>query len=54
MAGGASPDQATQLTLADFRDGDVLARHMAALRQANLPPPVTPGTPPASLLSDLR
>jgi hypothetical protein len=34
IAGGASPEEATRLALADFRSGDVLARHMAALRQA--------------------
>src|SRR6266513_5761962 len=32
MAGGALPDEATQLTLAEFRDGNVLARAIAPLR----------------------
>ena len=31
-AGGASPDEATRLALAEFRDGNVLARYMAPLR----------------------
>jgi hypothetical protein len=46
MAGGASPDEATRLALADFRSGNVLAQHMATLRQAHAPPPITPGAPP--------
>jgi predicted permease len=37
MAGGASPDEAVKLALAEFRDGNVLARHMAPLRQARAP-----------------
>jgi putative ABC transport system permease protein len=54
IAGGASPDEATRLTLSDFRDGDVLARHMAALRQSHAPPTVTPGGPSGHWWSDLR
>ena len=54
IAGGASPDEATQLTLADFRDGNLLARYMAPLRQAHPPPSITPGAPTGRLLSDLR
>jgi predicted permease len=53
IAGGASPDEATQLTLADFRDGDALARYIAPLRQAHLPPSITPGAPSRHLLGDL-
>ena len=53
MAGGASPEEATQLTLAEFRGRDVLARHLAPLRQAHLPPPLTPGAPASHLLGDL-
>jgi hypothetical protein len=34
MAGGASPDEATRLALADFTDGDFLAKHIAVLRRA--------------------
>src|SRR5262249_28130489 len=42
IAGGASPDEATQLTLAEFRNRDVLARYLAPLRQSHWtdsPPP---------------
>ena len=53
IAGGAPPDHATQRTLAEFRDGNVLARYMAPLRQARLPTPITPGAPSRFLLSDL-
>jgi predicted permease len=53
MAGGALPDEATQSTLAEFRDGDVLARHLAPLRQAQMPPSITPGAPTGPLLGDL-
>jgi predicted permease len=53
IAGGASPDEATKLTLADFRDGNLLARYMAPLRQAQEPPSITPGAPPGRLLADL-
>src|SRR5215470_14316646 len=42
-AGGVSPEEATRLTLAEFRDGNLLARHMAPLRQAHAPSPITPG-----------
>src|SRR5215475_10219017 len=53
IAGGASPDEAVRLALADFREGDVLARYMAPLRQAHPPSPVTPGAPRGHLFSDL-
>jgi predicted permease len=53
VAGGALPDEATQTTLAEFRDGDVLARYMAPLRQAHLPPSITPGAPAERLIGDL-
>jgi hypothetical protein len=53
VAGGALPDEATQMTLAEFRDGDVLARYMAPLRQAHLPPSITPGAPAERLIGDL-
>ena len=53
IGGGASPDEATRLALADFRDGNVLAQYMAPLRQAHPPAPITPGVPSGNLLSDL-
>ena len=34
IAGGVSAEEATQLTLAEFRDGNALARYMAPLRQS--------------------
>ena len=36
LSAGASPDEATETTLAEFRQGDRLARHMAPLRGAFL------------------
>ena len=33
--GGASPDEATRLALAEFTDADTLARYMAPLRQSH-------------------
>ena len=52
-AGGASDDEATRLALAEFRDGNLLARHLAALRQARTAPPATPGAPARALRGDL-
>jgi putative ABC transport system permease protein len=53
VAGGASEDEATKLALAGFRDRDLLARHLAPLRQAHTPEPITPGAPARHLLADL-
>jgi macrolide transport system ATP-binding/permease protein len=53
VAGGTSADEATKLALAGFRDGDVLARHLAQLRQAHAPEPITPGASAGNLLRDL-
>ena len=52
IASGMSPDEAAQLALADFRDGNLLAEHMASLRQANPPSTIAPGAPGGKLLSD--
>lgn len=38
IAGGASPDEATRLTLAEFRDRHVLARDMAGWHSAAASP----------------
>jgi len=59
VAGGESPENATRLALADFRDGDVLARHLAPLRQAHPRGSITPGADPGvhlfgDLWQDLR
>jgi len=53
VAGGASSDEAKRLTLAEFRDSDALARHLAPLRQAHVPLPIAPGAPPSHLAADL-
>jgi putative ABC transport system permease protein len=53
MAGGASPDEAARLALAEFRDGNVLARYMAPLRQAHPPASLTPGGATGHLFGDL-
>src|SRR5688572_1064789 len=52
IAGGRSPEEATQLTLAQFRGADVLAKYMAPLRQAHAPSSFTPGAP--DFLRNLR
>src|SRR4029453_18871153 len=52
VAGGASQDEATKLALAGFREGDLLARHLAPLRQAHAPEPITPGASAGNLLGD--
>src|SRR6266545_4912714 len=53
IAGGASVDEATRLTLAQFRGDDVLAKHLAPLRQAHAPSPITPGPPTGHVLGAL-
>jgi predicted permease len=53
VAGGASEDEATKQALAGFREGDMLARQLAPLRQAHAPDPVTPGVSAGHLLGDL-
>jgi putative ABC transport system permease protein len=53
IAAGASPEEATRVALADFQKGDLLARHMAPLRQSHAPEPITPGAPTGHALSDL-
>jgi predicted permease len=53
IASGMSPDEATRLALADFRDGNLLAQYIAPLRQAHPPSAITPGAPGGRLLGDL-
>ena len=53
IAGGASPEEATRLALADLRSGNALAQQMASLRQAQVSTPITPGAPTGHVLSDL-
>ena len=45
LASGASQEEAGRLALAEFRSGDLLAQHMAPLRQSNVAPAITPGAP---------
>lgn len=58
IAGGALPEEARRLALAEFSGGDVLAKAMASLRQAHPPSSITPGAPTgralAGLLQSLR
>lgn len=54
VANGASEDEATTLALAGFRDGDLLARHLAPLRQARAPEPIAAGVPAGRLLADVQ
>ncbi|MBO0797955.1 MAG: ABC transporter permease, partial [Blastocatellia bacterium] len=53
IAGGMPTDEARQVALADFRDGNLLAKYLAPLRQAHPPSEITPGAPGGRLLSDL-
>ena len=53
IAGGAPPDVATRLALAEFRDGNLLARYLAPLRQLRAPVPIVPGTPAGHVFRDL-
>ncbi|HEU4689985.1 MAG TPA: ABC transporter permease [Vicinamibacterales bacterium] len=43
VAGGTPEDEATRLALAEFREGNLLARYMAPLKQAQMPAVITPG-----------
>jgi putative ABC transport system permease protein len=45
VASGTPEDEARRLALAEFRDGNLLARYMAPLRQAHAPAPITLGSP---------
>jgi putative ABC transport system permease protein len=53
IAEGRPPEEAERLTLAQFREGNLLARYMAPLRQAQAPPPLTPGAPTGRVFGDL-
>jgi putative ABC transport system permease protein len=50
VAGGAEPEVATQLALAEFRDADLLSRHLMPLDQAGWKDP----SPPPSRWSSLQ
>jgi predicted permease len=51
--GGAADAEARRLALEELREPDALADHMRSLRQAHVPPPITPGAPGGSVLGDL-
>jgi predicted permease len=53
VAGGALPDEAMRLALADFQTGNVLARKMASLRQAHVTAPAPLAAPAGHAFSDL-
>jgi putative ABC transport system permease protein len=53
IVGGASREEATELVLADFRSGNVLAKRMASLRQAHVTAPITLGAPAGHVFNDL-
>src|SRR5688572_31955101 len=53
VAGGASEDDTTRLALAEFREGNLLARYMAPLQQAQVPAPTTPGAATGHALRDV-
>jgi predicted permease len=58
IAGGASPEEATRLALADFQEGNLLARYIAPLQQAHPPTPIVLGAPtrlsPSAIWRDAR
>jgi putative ABC transport system permease protein len=53
VAGGTLEDDATRLALAEFREGNLLARYMAPLQLAHAPAPVTPGASAGSVFRDV-
>jgi putative ABC transport system permease protein len=53
VAGGASPERAEALALAEFSDRETLTRRLAPLRQAQTTATPTPGAPTGSWLTDL-
>jgi putative ABC transport system permease protein len=58
VARGTPEDNATRLALAEFSEGNRLARYMAPLQQAQVPAAITPGAPAGhglrALWQDLR
>jgi putative ABC transport system permease protein len=57
-AQGTSDADARRLALEELRDHEALAQYMRPLRQAHVPPPITPGAParflPGDLWQDIR
>src|SRR5919199_378358 len=54
IAGGTPPDEAERPALADFREGNALARYMAPLRQSHHQASLTSGDASGRLPGDLR
>ena len=52
--GGASDPDARRLAIEELLDRHTLADRMRSLRQAHVPPSITPGAPPRFLVADLR
>jgi putative ABC transport system permease protein len=50
---GASEPEARRLAMEELLEPEALANYMRSLRQANVPPPMVPGTPGRFLLGDL-
>jgi FtsX-like permease family protein len=53
VSAGSPEDEATRLALAEFRQGNLLARYMTPLRQAHAAGPIVPGAPAGHVLNDL-
>jgi putative ABC transport system permease protein len=52
-SGGTDDAEARRLAIEELLEPDALAYHMRSLRQAHSAPPITPGAPDGSVLSDL-
>ena len=52
-AGGASDEEATRVALAEFREGNLLAKYMAPLRQSHTPASIAPGASAGQVLADV-
>jgi putative ABC transport system permease protein len=52
IAGGATPEDASRLTLAQFRSGNLLASYMSSLRQAHASTPIAPGSETGHVWTD--
>jgi putative ABC transport system permease protein len=51
-ADGATDVEARRLAIEELSEPEALAQHMRALRQAQVPPPITPGAPKGFFLAD--
>jgi len=52
-ASGATEGEACRVTLEELREPEALAQQMRSLRQAHMPPPITPGAPSGHVLAGL-